>query len=467
MTLPHAVVARAVVSGAVMARAVVSGAVMGGAVAAAALLAGCGAGAASREEASRPGLAESVLFDDANVFDGERFYEADVLVEGSRITRVEPDVTAPHARRIDARGHTLLPGLLDAHTHAGMEPRSLRLALAFGVSLEVDLFGPSRRLAAARVAESEGRFTGMADLRGAGTLATAPGGHGTEYGIPIPTLSRPDEAEAFVAARVAEGSDYLKIVYDHWAAPGASEPFMPTLSLETVRALVTAAHARERLVFVHVGLESDAWDVVEAGADGLAHLFADRPARPELIARMRAQGTFVVPTLTTEARGCEVDGNGRSLADDPFVARHLLEADLERLRRVRDFDRREACFEALSASVRAMRDAGIPILAGTDAINAGTTHGASLHGELALLVAAGLTIEEALASATSVPARVLSLEGRGRIAPGARADLVLVEGDVRADIHLTRHITLVLHAGHEVPRPTPIPADPSEEGRGG
>ena len=439
------------------------------AVVAAALLAtptvGCG-GAAEATHGARAGergASETWLFDDATVFDGERFVEVDVLVEGARIARVDPEIEAPTAQRVDGRGHTLLPGLLDAHTHAGMAPRSLRLALAFGVSLEVDLFGPAERLASSRAAEDEGRFTGLSDLRGAGTLATVPDGHGTEYGIPIPTLSRPDEADAFVAARFAEGSDYLKIVYDHWAAPGASEPFMPTLSLDTVRALVTAAHARHRLVFVHVGLEADAWDVVSAGADGLAHLFADRPARPELIERMRAQGTFVVPTLTTEARGCEVDGNGRTLADDPRIARYLLEDDLARLRRVRDFDRREHCFEALSDSVRAMRDAGIPILAGTDSINAGTTHGASLHGELALLVAAGLSIEEALASATSVPARVLSLEGRGRIAPGARADLVLVEGDVRTDIHLTRQITLVLHAGHEVPRPAPIPADPSEE----
>jgi imidazolonepropionase-like amidohydrolase len=345
-----------------------------------------------------------------------------------------------------------------------MEPRALRLALAFGVTLEIDLFGPPRRLRAARALEAEGRFTGMADLRGAGTLATAPGGHGTEYGIPIPTLSSPEEADAFVAARVAEGSDYLKIVYDHWAAPGATEPFMPTLSIETVRALVGAAHALDRLVFVHVGLESDAWDVVEAGADGLAHLFADRPARPALIDLMRARGTFIVPTLTTEARGCEVDGTGRTLADDPWIAPYLLEEDLGRLRRVNDFDRRDACFEALSASVRAMHDAGIPILAGTDAINPGTMHGASLHGELALLVAAGLTVEQALASATSVPARVLSLEGRGRIAPGARADLVLVEGDVRTDIHRTRHIALVLHAGHAVERPSPIPADSDGEG---
>ncbi len=431
------------------------------------LFAGCGGATPRPEAAADEGpaalAADAILFDGARVFDGEHFVEADVLVEGARIARVAPDIEAPGARRIDAAGRTLLPGLIDAHTHAGMEPRSLRLAAAFGVTLELDLFGPPSRLGPAREAEREGRDTDLADLRGAGTLATVPGGHGTEYGIPIPTLSSPEEADAFVEARFAEGADVLKIVYDHWAMPGADAPFMPTLALDTVRALVTAAHARGRLAVVHVGLEQDAFDVVSVGADGLAHLFADRAPRPELVALMQAQGTFVIPTLTTEARGCDVDGNGRTLAGDPAIAPYLLESDLARLRRLRDIDRREACFETISASLRTLRDAGVPILAGTDAINPGTTHGASLHGELAMFVAAGLSIEEALRAATSTPARVLALEDRGRIAEGARADVVLVEGDVSADIHATRHIVLVLHAGREVPRPMPIPADPPEE----
>ena len=78
--------------------------------------------------------------------------------------------------------------------------------------------------------------------------------------------------------------------------------------------------------------------------------------------------------------------------------------------------------------------------AGTDAPNSGTAHGASLHGELQLLVEAGLTPTEALAAATSAPAAAFHLTDRGRIAPGLRADLVLVEGDPTADILQTRAI---------------------------
>src|SRR5690606_4236971 len=91
-------------------------------------------------------------------------------------------------------------------------------------------------------------------------------------------------------------------------------------------------------------------------------------------------------------------------------------------------------------SVRDLHAAGVTILAGTDAPNPGTAHGASMHGELELLVEAGLSPAEALAAATSVPAKAFGLGDRGRIAPGLRADLVLVNGDPTQDITATRSI---------------------------
>ena len=95
----------------------------------------------------------------------------------------------------------------------------------------------------------------------------------------------------------------------------------------------------------------------------------------------------------------------------------------------------------------------MPILAGTDAPNPGTAHGASIHRELELLVQAGLSPAEALAAATSTPARIFGLKDRGRIAPGLRADLVLVKGDPTADITASRDILRVWKIGQEVPRP--------------
>ena len=90
---------------------------------------------------------------------------------------------------------------------------------------------------------------------------------------------------------------------------------------------------------------------------------------------------------------------------------------------------------------------GVPILAGTDASNPGTTQGASLHAELELLVESGLTPLQALAAATSVPAARFHLADRGRIAPGMRADLLLVRGDPTHDIRATRQIDGVWRGG--------------------
>jgi len=94
----------------------------------------------------------------------------------------------------------------------------------------------------------------------------------------------------------------------------------------------------------------------------------------------------------------------------------------------------------------------VPILAGTDAPNPGTTFGASMHDELALLVSAGLTPSQALEAATSAPARAFSLSDRGRIAAGLRADLLLVDGDPTSDILATRHIAGVWHSGVRLDR---------------
>jgi imidazolonepropionase-like amidohydrolase len=105
--------------------------------------------------------------------------------------------------------------------------------------------------------------------------------------------------------------------------------------------------------------------------------------------------------------------------------------------------------------VRALHDAGVPILAGTDAnatpaAPASPAFGESLHDELGLLVDAGLTPGEALAAATSVPADRFGLGDRGRIAEGLRADLVLLDADPLEDVSATRRIQGVWCAGVRV-----------------
>ena len=108
--------------------------------------------------------------------------------------------------------------------------------------------------------------------------------------------------------------------------------------------------------------------------------------------------------------------------------------------------------EDLRYNISALHEAGVPILAGTDAPNPGSVHGASLHHELRLLVEAGLTPAEALAASTSVPAKQFKLADRGRVAVGRRADLLLVEGDPAADIRHLADIAGVWKAGVAIDR---------------
>lgn len=98
-------------------------------------------------------------------------------------------------------------------------------------------------------------------------------------------------------------------------------------------------------------------------------------------------------------------------------------------------------------AVRLLHEAGVPILAGSDAPNPGTFNGSSMHRELELLVRAGLTPLEALAGATSAAADAFDLQDRGRIAPGLRADLVLVEGDPTTDILQSRLVSGIWKEG--------------------
>lgn len=112
-------------------------------------------------------------------------------------------------------------------------------------------------------------------------------------------------------------------------------------------------------------------------------------------------------------------------------------------------------FQVALDSVTAMRDAGVPILAGTDMNNSGIfsmVAGKSLHHELELLVRAGLTPVETLRAATSLAAKHFHLQDRGRIAPGLRADLVLVEGKPDENITATQKISRVWSGGVEVPK---------------
>jgi hypothetical protein len=192
--------------------------------------------------------------------------------------------------------------------------------------------------------------------------------------------------------------------------------------------------------------------LIDANADGLVHIFLDSVADDEFAKTAKDKGAFIVATLTVVASESRA-GEGQRLASDSRIRPFLAPGQVDSLSST--FPMIDASAPYLTnalQSIRKLHAAGVPILAGTDAGNPGTAHGASIHGELELLVRAGLTPTEALASATSLPAKYFNLPDRGRIAPGFRADLILVDGDPTTDITATRAITRVWKNGYAIER---------------
>ena len=390
-------------------------------------------------------LAAATLVQDVRVFDGKAVHERrSVLFEGGVIVDADFRGAPPAGSRIvGGAGRTLLPGLIDAHTHAF---RQLDLPLLFGVTTQVDMFTAVPLMQEVKGSMAAGRNAGRADMFSAGTLATAPNGHGTQYGLPIPTLSRPEQARDFVDARIAEGSDFIKIVLE---AGGQGTSRMNSLDLATARALIEAAHLRGKLAVVHVSNERDARAALEAGADGLVHLFLgaapDRQAVDGLARLARTRSAFVIPTFAVLESMAGVRGD--DLLADARLAALVDREGAATLKARYGAQARPQALAAPKAVTAALRKAGVPILAGTDAGNAGTLYGISMHRELAALVEAGLSPAEALAAATSAPAAAFRLGRRGCIARGCKADLLLVEGNPAADVRATRHIVEVWKDG--------------------
>ncbi|WP_030715003.1 amidohydrolase family protein [Streptomyces sp. NRRL S-237] len=356
------------------------------------------------------------------VFDGRHAAGVrDVILENGLVVAVSaPDAGAFADVEVDGRGRTLLPGLIDAHTH--VFDGSLAEALRHGVTTELDMFCLPRPLARYRRLAAD--RDDVADLRSAGLLATAPGGHPTQLiaaltgtlldpeDVPeIDFVSDPERAPQFVKDRLAEGSDFLKLVVDDGTVHGTD---LPVMSPAVASALTSAARTAGLRVVAHAVTAADVVTALDAGVDGLAHVWADLalrdPASARLARRVRDQGVFVVSTLAYfEA----VDAQGAGAATCVPPGR----------------------YPAAVGALRALREAGVPLLAGTDATPFAPAHGAGLHRELALLVQdGGLRPEEALTAATALPAHHFGLADRGLIAPGLRADLLLVEGDPTQEV---------------------------------
>ncbi|KAI1376183.1 putative hydrolase [Hypoxylon crocopeplum] len=370
-------------------------------------------------------MSKLTIIKHVRVFDGETISgPRTVVINGSLIgdDKLADDADSSSANVIDGTGSTLLPGLIDCHVHIRDEAQLVSCA-SYGVTTVCDMActppekynklraanGPTKWLSSSLPAYEENSRHGML-FKLAGIT-------------PDHAVHNTDEAAKFVQDRVDDGVDYIKIIADF---PGHDQAVLDRIQVEAKKHdKMTVAHTAQYVAFER-GLHAD--------FDILTHVPMEKALDDSIVGKMVKQKTIAVPTLSMEAMA-----NSWILWGISWV--------LPSLRQTRSF-------QASLDSVTAMHKAGVPIVAGTDANNSGiiaVIAGKSLHHELELLVRAGLTPVEALRAATSLAAQHFSLQDRGRILPGLRADLVLVGGNPDENITATQKLLKVWSGGQEVP----------------
>ena len=382
--------------------------------------------------------------------------DAAVVIEDGRVTEAGPRAALAwpaDAEVIDARGRTVIPGLIDAHDHLAShgyalatrwgldEPAStahLRTArvladtLAMGYTTVRDAGGLD---AGFKLAVEQGLIRGPRLVLGLQIISptggigdrVSPSGHGCcgayDPLLPDSVANGPDAVRDVVRGLVRAGADVIKTATTGGASsrPGHG-PLDAAFSPVEMEALVTESHALGRRVMCHALGGPGLLTALEAGVDSVEHgCYLDED--PTLLNRMAVQGTFFVPTLTVYVYHRE------------SPAPHVRE-------------RARALHAHHVASVQRALERGVPIAAGTDAGGHGHPHNAL---ELKYLVEAGLSPMQALRAGTQWAARCLGLDREiGALEKGRQADLVVVDGNPLDDVTVLLHparIELVLKSG--------------------
>lgn len=353
---------------------------------------------------------DAFIIKDVKLFDGEKIIKnTSVKVVGDKIEEVSPDLEATEEIEIiNGKGKTLMPALSNAHVHA-WTPQALKEAACAGVLNVMDMHGVEPFQVGMRNLKDS---TGYARYYAAGYAATAPEGHGTQFGFPVPTIEQPGDAKKFVNDRIKAKVDYIKIII---------EPYKATLTIETVAEIIKEAHQANLKAVVHVSNLNDAIEVTENNADALVHIWWDKPISPEKLKLLAEnQDFFIIPTLLTTLKAFE--SMGEKATD--FLSKVELLNEIKKL-----------------------HQAGIPILAGTDPPNLEINYGSDLYEELFLLSEADLSNIEVLKSATINTARAFNLKNVGLIKKGYLADMLLIEGNPTKNIKDIKNIEIIWKAG--------------------
>jgi len=360
---------------------------------------------------------------------------ATVLIRGSKITAVGPSRqigTPKGAVRIDGRGMTLMPGLIDCHVHLclGGEPdvvqavesetpaylllksaRHARMTLEAGVTTVRDVGSCDHSIFALKRAIDAGVMPGPR-IVGAGLALCMIGGHGRFIGQEVEGVAQVRQA---VAAQVAAGADVVKVIATGGVLTPGTSPDEAQMTLEELGAAVDEAKRRGRKVAAHAHGVSGMANAIQAGVHSIEHGTLMNEEAADLFAQY---GVYMVPTLsalaTTAAsrRGCGIPDSA--------------------------LDKAKALTKRHQSSFKLAHRRGLLIAMGTDAGTPFNFHGDNAQ-ELDRMAALGMSPMEAIMASTSAAARLIGIQKQvGTIARGKTADLLIIDGNPLRTIELLR-----------------------------
>jgi imidazolonepropionase-like amidohydrolase len=387
-----------------------------------------------------------------------------VLINNGRIAGISSDgklAIPAGAQVIDGAGKYLIPGLADMHNHLGsglplpplpMSEKNLGTLLNFGITT---IFCPGITMQDYREIRSAVAAHPLKypHVYSAGNVFTAEGGFDPSHGEASLRPNTPGEAREQVRAMKAAGVDAIKMIMDSGASGG--RPAQPLLKPEIYAAVIDEAHKLGLKAIVHVPALENAKAVLRAGADGLLHaVYSDR-VDAEFLELMKRNHAFYISTSALEedmmgtaawvARLAEFDDRG--LVPPSSYAMFRQPEVLEQIRTRLGVHPKEM-IGYVRWNIKAVHDAGIPVITGTDTGVPGIIRGISSLMELVLHVEAGLTPSEALRAATYEAQRMMGQEREvGTVEVGKIADLVMLDANPLADIRNVRRINRVIRGG--------------------